>query len=77
MNKKFFAIAALGLTLGGCNATVYSNEYYRRPIASVYVPTAPVYVPPRSYYVQRHTYNPYIYRPYRVYRQNYYRPYRY
>ena len=76
MNKKIFAIAALGLTLGGCNATVYDTEY-RRPVASVYVHPAPVYVSPRPYYVQRYTYNPYVYRPRPVYRQHYYRPYRY
>ena len=63
MNKKIFGIAAFGLVLGGCNATVYEGEYYRRPVASVYVQPAPIYVPPRPYYVQRRTYNPYIYRP--------------
>lgn len=59
MNKKFFAIAVLGLTLGGCSTTVYDDRYYHRPVASVYVAPAPLYVPPRPYYLH----NPYVYRP--------------
>lgn len=77
MNTKIFAIAALGLTLGGCNATVYDAGYYNRPLASVYVPP-PVYVAPRPYYVRPYTYNPYVYRshPLPPRRPHYYHPYR-
>jgi hypothetical protein len=70
MNKKFFVIAALGLTLGGCNAVVYETGH-RRPVASVYAHTTPVYIPRRPHYVHHYTYNPYVYRPLHPHRYYY------
>lgn len=78
--KKFLVIAALSLTLGGCNAAAYSTHHHRRPVASVYVPPH-VYVAPRPQFIYRQHYTqPYSYRVYQHrphYRPHYYHYRRY